>query len=206
MHKQWEWLVNSWEILVENIGMLLRGSLDISKGPQVLLYVTEDQNYLSEVMSIQILQLSKLQTVVALSMIEAEYMTATQVCKETIWIQRLMEELEHKHKKISMYCDNQSVFYIVRNPSFDSRTKHISVQYHFMREVVGEGSVDMQKIHTIDNLEDAMTKNILDLVSTCHTHAFICNLNPLIHVPRAECLNMYIDKFQDDRSAPKTNK
>ncbi|RDX95493.1 hypothetical protein CR513_21987, partial [Mucuna pruriens] len=53
---QWKQLADSWQILVESIEMLLRGSLDISKGPQVLLYVTEDQNYLSEVMSIQILQ------------------------------------------------------------------------------------------------------------------------------------------------------
>jgi len=38
--------------------------------------------------------------------------------------------------------------------------KHIGVQYHFVREVVEEGSVDMQKIHTNDNLADVMTKSI----------------------------------------------
>jgi len=44
--------------------------------------------------------LSKLQTVVALSSTEDKYMVATQVCKEAIWIQRLMEELRHKQQKI----------------------------------------------------------------------------------------------------------
>jgi ATP-binding cassette subfamily B (MDR/TAP) protein 1 len=104
--------------------------------------------------------LSKLQTVVALSTTEAEYMAATQACKEAIWIQRLMEELGHVQQKIVVYCDSQSALHIARNPAFHSRTKHIGVQYHFVREVVEEGSVDMQKIHTNDNLADAMTKPI----------------------------------------------
>ena len=87
-------------------------------------------------------------------------MAVTQACKEAIWIQRLIEELGHKQQKISVYCDSQSALHITRNPAFHSRTKHIGVQYHFVREVVEEGSVDMQKIHTKDNLADAMTKPI----------------------------------------------
>ena len=82
--------------------------------------------------------LSKLQTVVALSMIKVEYMAATQVCKEAIWKQKLMEELGHKQQQINVYW-------------------HMGVQYHFVREVLKKGSVDMQKIHINDNLADAMT-------------------------------------------------
>lgn len=103
---------------------------------------------------------SKLQTVVALSTTEAEYMAATQACKEAVWIQRLLEELGHMQKKIVLFCDSQSALHIARNPAFHSRTKHIRVQYHFVREVVEEGSVDMQKIHTDENLADVMTKPI----------------------------------------------
>ncbi|KAK0605571.1 hypothetical protein LWI29_028241 [Acer saccharum] len=104
--------------------------------------------------------ISKLQTVVALSTTEAEYMAATQACKEAIWIKRLMEELGHKQEKIILFCDSQSALHIARNPAFHSRTKHIGVQYHFVREVVEDGSVDMQKIHTKENLADVMTKPI----------------------------------------------
>ena len=68
---------------------------------------------------------SKLQTVVALCTIEAEYMVATQACKEAIWMNKLMEE--HKQEKIHLYCDSQSVLHIARNPAFHSRTKHIDV-------------------------------------------------------------------------------
>ncbi|KAH9659018.1 hypothetical protein KPL70_023705 [Citrus sinensis] len=103
---------------------------------------------------------SKLQTVVALSTTEAEYMAATQACKEAIWIQRLLEELEHKQQKIPVFCDSQSTLHIARNPTFYSRTKHIGVQYHFVREVVEDGSVDLQKIHTKENLADVLTKPI----------------------------------------------
>jgi len=91
--------------------------------------------------------LSKLQTIVVLSTTKAEYMVATQACKEAIWIQQLMEELGHKQQKIVVYCDSQSALHIARNPVFHSRTKHIGVQYHFVREVIEEGSVDMLKIH-----------------------------------------------------------
>ena len=103
---------------------------------------------------------SKLQTVVALSTTEAEYMSATQACKEAVWIQGLLEELGYKQENIILFCDNQSALHIARNPAFHSRTKHIRVQYHFVREVVEEGSVDMQKIHTDENLADAMSKPI----------------------------------------------
>ena len=103
---------------------------------------------------------SKLQTVVALSTTEAEYMAATQACKESVWIQRLLEELGHKQEKITLFCDSQSALHIARNPAFHSRTKHIGVQYHFVREVVEDGCVDMQKIHTSENLADVMTKPI----------------------------------------------
>ena len=68
----------------------------------------------------------KLQTIVALSTTEAEYIVATQSCKEVIWIQRLLKELEHKQENISMFCDNYSDLHITRNPVFYSRTKHIS--------------------------------------------------------------------------------
>jgi hypothetical protein len=103
---------------------------------------------------------SKLQTVVALSITEAEYMAATQACKEAIWVKKLMEELRHKQKKILLFCDSQSALHIARNPAFHSRTKHLDVQYHFVREVVEDGSVDFQKVHTKENPADALTKPV----------------------------------------------
>ncbi|GJS95084.1 hypothetical protein Tco_0802052, partial [Tanacetum coccineum] len=94
---------------------------------------------------------SKLQSVVAMSTTEAEYVASAQASKEAVWLKMLLEELGHKQEKITLFCDNQSALYLARNPAFHSKTKHIRVQYHFVREKVEEGTVDMQKIHTDDN-------------------------------------------------------
>ena len=111
---------------------------------------------------------SKLQTVVALSTTEAEYMTATQACKEAVWVKRLLKELGHKQKKITLFCDSQSALHIAKNPVFHYRMKHIGIQYHFVREVVKDGSIDMLKIHTKKNLADVITKSI-------NTNKFVWN-------------------------------
>ncbi|KAE8685043.1 hypothetical protein F3Y22_tig00111101pilonHSYRG00028 [Hibiscus syriacus] len=103
---------------------------------------------------------SKLQSVVATSTTEAEYVAATQANKEATWLKMLLEELGHSQEYVSLFCDSQSALHLARNPSFHSRTKHIRVQYHFIREKVKEGTVDMHKIHTKDNIADFMTKTI----------------------------------------------
>ena len=103
---------------------------------------------------------SKLQSIVATSTTEAEYVAATQASKEAIRLQMLLEELEHKQEKIALFCDSQSALHLAKNPAFHSKTKHIRVQYHLVCEKVKEGSVDIQKIHTKDNLADIFTKPI----------------------------------------------
>ncbi|GKD95409.1 retrovirus-related pol polyprotein from transposon TNT 1-94 [Tanacetum coccineum] len=103
---------------------------------------------------------SKLQSVVAMSTTKAEYVAAAQASKEAVWLKMLLEELGHEQKKITLFCDNQSALYLARNPTFHSKSKHIRVKYHFIREKVEEGTVDMQKIHIDDNVANYMTKII----------------------------------------------
>ncbi|KAE8707942.1 hypothetical protein F3Y22_tig00110365pilonHSYRG00006 [Hibiscus syriacus] len=103
---------------------------------------------------------SKLKSVVATSTTEAEYVAATQASKEAIWLKMLLEELGHNQEYVSLFCDSQSALHLARNPAFHSMTKHIRVQYHFIREKVEEGTVDIQKIHTKDNIADFMKKAI----------------------------------------------
>ncbi|GKB47768.1 retrovirus-related pol polyprotein from transposon TNT 1-94 [Tanacetum coccineum] len=102
---------------------------------------------------------SKLQSVVAMSTTEA------------VWLKMLLEELEHEQEKITLFCDYQSALYLARNPTFHSKTKHIRVQYHFVREKVEEGTVDMQKIHTDDNVADYLTKAIMTSLYGVDPHA-----------------------------------
>ncbi|GJV43850.1 gag-pol polyprotein [Tanacetum coccineum] len=69
----------------------------------------------------------KLQSVVAMSTTEAKYVVAAQTSKEAVWLKMLLEELEHKQEKITLFCDNQSALYLARNPTLHSKIKHIRV-------------------------------------------------------------------------------
>ena len=72
----------------------------------------------------------------------------------------IMEELRQEQEKIILFCDSQSALHLARNPVFHSKLKYIRIQYHFIREKVEVGTVDMQKIHTKDNLADFLTKAV----------------------------------------------
>ncbi|KAE8703505.1 hypothetical protein F3Y22_tig00110469pilonHSYRG00245 [Hibiscus syriacus] len=127
------------------------GGLDKSK------YTT---GYVFKIVGGAVIWVSKLQSVVATSTTKAEYVAATQASKEAIWLKMLLEELGHNQEYVSLFCDSQSALHLARNLAFHSRTKHIRVQYHFIREKVEEVTVDMQKIYTKDNIADFMTKVI----------------------------------------------
>ena len=99
---------------------------------------------------------------VALSTTKAEYMAATHACKEAIWLWRLCSDIGMKHGAVIIHCDNQSAICLAKNLTFHARTKHIDVQYHFVRDMVEDGRVKLQKVETTVNVADALTK----LVST----------------------------------------
>ncbi|KAE8694460.1 hypothetical protein F3Y22_tig00110783pilonHSYRG00286 [Hibiscus syriacus] len=107
-----------------------------------------------------LLEFFQVLSVVATSTTEVEYVAATQASKEAIWLKMLLEELGHNQEYVSLFCDKKSALHLARNPTFHSRKKHIRVQYHFIREKVKKGTVDMQKIHTKNNIADFMTKAI----------------------------------------------
>ncbi|KAL4016323.1 hypothetical protein IC575_023971 [Cucumis melo] len=73
---------------------------------------------------------SRLQKCVALSTTEAEYIVATEACKEMLWMKRFIQKLGFKQQRYVIYCDNQSAIHLVKNATFHSRTKHIDVRYH----------------------------------------------------------------------------
>ena len=75
----------------------------------------------------------------ALSTTEAEYMAVTQVVKEVLWLRTLFNEIgaPRRAKEISkIYCDNQGAIALANNPGFHARSKHIDIQYHFIRHHV----------------------------------------------------------------------
>ena len=112
--------------------------------------------------------ISKLQQVVALSTTEAEYVAATEASKEMIWLQRFMEELGKKQENSRLYSDSQSAIHLAKNSVFHSRTKHIELKYHFIRSVLDEELLKLEKIHTSQNPADMLTKGVTrEKLSSC---------------------------------------
>ena len=72
----------------------------------------------------------RLQKYVAFSTIEAEYIAATKVCKELLWMKKFIQEFGFKQQRYVMLCDNQSAIHLGKNSTFHSRSKHIDVRYH----------------------------------------------------------------------------
>eukprot|EP00253_Pinus_taeda_P006244 PITA_06244 len=95
--------------------------------------------------------MSKKQLVVELSTTEAEYMAATHASKEATWLQRLCSIMGLVQGAIRIDCDNQSSFFLARNPAYHSKTKHIDVQYHFVRDMIEDKKVLLVKVDTLKN-------------------------------------------------------
>ena len=69
-----------------------------------------------------------------------------------------MEELGKKQENSRMYSDTQSAIHLAKNSTFHSKTKHIQLRYHFMRLVLENGQLKLEKIHTSQNPADMLTK------------------------------------------------
>ncbi|KAL5757095.1 hypothetical protein ACOSQ2_021841 [Xanthoceras sorbifolium] len=101
-----------------------------------------------------------LQSTVALSTTEAEYMAVVEAIKEAIWMRGLFGELSLDHKVIVVHCDSQSAIHLTKDQMFHERTKHIDVKYHFVRDIISQGDISVKKIGTADNPADMLTKSL----------------------------------------------
>ena len=87
---------------------------------------------------------SKKQPIVALSNTNVEYRGTTIATCEAIWLRRLLQDLRIEvPTPIPIYYDNMSNMQLAKNPVFHARTKHIEVHYHFVRERVLSGEVEL---------------------------------------------------------------
>nr|GEX69890.1 retrovirus-related Pol polyprotein from transposon TNT 1-94 [Tanacetum cinerariifolium] len=101
---------------------------------------------------------SSLQAITALSTTKAEYISSTEGVKEAIWLRGMVNEFGLPQEVLVVYCDNRSAMHLTKNNKFHSKTKHIEVRPHFVRDIVEKGEVIVDKIHTNDNPADTLTK------------------------------------------------
>ena len=105
---------------------------------------------------------SKKQRTVALSSTEAEYMALSEATQEAVWLKAFMRELgqDAGNSALTVYEDNQGAIALAKNPEFHKRTKHIDIRYHFVREKVEDGQMQLEYCSTQEMLADLMTKPI----------------------------------------------
>lgn len=99
------------------------------------------------------------QPTVSRSSTEAEYKALANGAAEVAWVQSVLRELGvHQSRPPILWCDNLGATYLTANPVFHARTKHIEVDFHFVREKVAQGALDVRFVSSGDQVADAFTK------------------------------------------------
>ena len=101
---------------------------------------------------------SKKQHSVALSTAEAEYVPAASCCARLLWLRQQVSDFELSYSSIPIMCDNTSAINISKNPVQFSRTKHIQIRHHFLRDNVEKGFISMEFVSTNEQIADIFTK------------------------------------------------
>nr|GEW73008.1 retrovirus-related Pol polyprotein from transposon TNT 1-94 [Tanacetum cinerariifolium] len=101
---------------------------------------------------------SKKQTALAISTTEAEYVSAEKACQQALWMKQALIDYDVRPDDIPIMCDNKGKIDLNENPVQHSRTKHIKIRHHFLRDNVHKGHVSIEKVPSVDNIADILTK------------------------------------------------
>ena len=101
----------------------------------------------------------KKQTVVANSSTEAEYVAASSCCGQVLWMQNQLLDYGYNFMNTKIHIDNSSTLCIIKNTVFHSKTKHIEIRHHFIRDCYEKKLIQVVKIHTDLNVADLLTKH-----------------------------------------------
>ncbi|GKC43051.1 putative ribonuclease H-like domain-containing protein [Tanacetum coccineum] len=100
----------------------------------------------------------KKQTIVATSTTKVEYVAATNCCGQVLWVQNQLLDYGFNFMNTKIHIDNESTICIVKNPVYHSKTKHIEICHHFIRDCYEKKLISVEKIHTYLNVVDLLTK------------------------------------------------
>ena len=102
---------------------------------------------------------SKKQSSISLSTVEAKYIVSTSCCNQVIWMRQTLEDLLVKYEHpILINYDNTSAINIYINPIMHSKTKHIPIKYHYLREQLSQNAVRIEYTDTKEQIADIFTK------------------------------------------------
>lgn len=94
----------------------------------------------------------------SISSTEAEYIAMSSCCAQILWMRSQLSDYGFSYNKVPMYCDNHSAIALCCNNVQHSRTKHIDIRHHFIREQVEKGIVELYFVRTEFQLADIFTK------------------------------------------------
>jgi hypothetical protein len=109
---------------------------------------------------------SKKQNSVALSTAEVEYIATGACCAQILYMKQTLLDYGVVLEKVPLLCDNESTVKIANNPVQHSRTKHIDIRHHFLRDHVAKNDISLEGVRTEDELADIFTKP-LDEATFC---------------------------------------
>ncbi|KAK6144907.1 hypothetical protein DH2020_021727 [Rehmannia glutinosa] len=101
---------------------------------------------------------SKEQSCVSLSTIESEYTALGSFCSQMLWMRQVLTDYRVEEKTLTAYCDNSSAINISKNPVQHSRTIHIDIRHHFIRDLVENKIVTIDFVTTENQIADIFTK------------------------------------------------
>ncbi|GJV12326.1 hypothetical protein Tco_1353867 [Tanacetum coccineum] len=101
---------------------------------------------------------SKKQTALAISTTEAEYVSAGKACQQALWMKQALIDYGVRLDDIPIMCDNKGAIDLSKNLVQHSRTKHIEIRHHFLRDNVQKGNISIEKVSSEDNIADILTK------------------------------------------------
>ncbi|WVZ63350.1 LOW QUALITY PROTEIN: hypothetical protein U9M48_012987, partial [Paspalum notatum var. saurae] len=101
---------------------------------------------------------SRKQTSVAFSTTEAEYVAAASCCSQLLWMKATLSDFSLKFGRIPLLVDSTSAISVAKNPVLHSRTKHIDVRFHFLRDHYEKGDIDLIHGVSANQLADIFTK------------------------------------------------
>ncbi|GKE38527.1 retrovirus-related pol polyprotein from transposon TNT 1-94 [Tanacetum coccineum] len=103
---------------------------------------------------------SKKQNCVSISTAESEYVVVSGCCAKVLWMRTQLTDYGFFYDKVSIYCDSKSAIAISCNLVQHTRTKHIDVRYHFIKDHVEKGTIELYFVGTEYQLADLFTKSL----------------------------------------------
>jgi len=98
---------------------------------------------------------------IAQSKTEGKYIASNADSKEAIWLRKPLSGLFHERLETRViHCDNQSCLKLTENHVFYDRSKHIEMNYHYIRDMVHRGAIKLQYIRTDEQIADILTRSL----------------------------------------------